>query len=232
MGAKINELWLQTRIAVFFQNTILYLLKKLTRKPQVYKDVVHIDDCSTIRMSSFFGYSSMRDTIGILSFGSKHVAASFEYISCVLTLILEKYRSYVDVLHIEGLAALLSDISIFYVRAACKMRLSSYGSQHGSRAVSFHYPHDSCLLSRITWKLQIVYWYSSYRTTALLPVIFLVWFRVACEIRLESYCPRHASIVLWGNIVRVYCKPVHIPVLYIWLFLIFIFNFYYLFSGV
>ena len=28
-----------------------------------------------------------------------------------------------------------------------------------------------------------------------------VWFRVAIEIRLESYSPRHASVVLWNDIV-------------------------------
>ena len=46
-------------------------------------------------------------------------------------------------------------------------------------------------------------------TTAILSESFLVWFRVAWNIRLESYDPKHASVALWYNIVCVYCKPVH-----------------------
>ena len=38
---------------------------------------------------------------------------------------------------------------------------------------------------------------------------FFVWFRVVLEIRLESYSPRHASVVLWCSIVCAYCKPAY-----------------------
>ena len=52
-----------------------------------------------------------------------------------------------------------------------------------------------CILTRITWKLQVVHGHSAYRTTALLLGTFLVWLRVAWEIWLESYNPRHASVI-------------------------------------
>ena len=66
-----------------------------------------------------------------------------------------------------------------------------------------------CLITCIIWKLQVVYVCSTYQKTALLSETFLVWFRVSWEIRLESYGSRHASVILWYNIVCLYCKPVH-----------------------
>ena len=54
---------------------------------------------------------------------------------------------------------------------------------------------------KITWKVLVVCGRSAYQTTALLSETFLVLYRVAWEIRLESYDPRHISIVLWYNIV-------------------------------
>ena len=59
-----------------------------------------------------------------------------------------------------------------------------------------------------TWKVQDIYGCSADRTTAILSETFFVWFRCAREIWLESYGPRHKSVVLWHNIVCVYCKPV------------------------
>ena len=47
---------------------------------------------------------------------------------------------------------------------------------------------------------------------ALLLATFLVWFRVAWEIQLESYDPRYACVFLWYNIFKCTClygKPVH-----------------------
>ena len=63
------------------------------------------------------------------------------------------------------------------------------------------------LLRHITWKLQVVCGCSAYWMTAILLVTFFVWFRVALEIWLESYGPRHASVILLCNIVCIYCKP-------------------------
>ena len=61
-----------------------------------------------------------------------------------------------------------------------------------------------CILTCIAWKLQVVhvYEYSAHWTTALLSKTFLVWLRVAWEIQLESYGPRHASVLLWYTIVE------------------------------
>ena len=59
-------------------------------------------------------------------------------------------------------------------------------------AVSFQFT-ILCLhvLTGVTWKLQGVYGPSKYWTTALLLQRFLVWFRLAWEISLESYGPWH-----------------------------------------
>ena len=80
-------------------------------------------------------------------------------------------------------------------------------------APSTHYSLFSisnlCVLTRITWKLQVIYGHSTYWMTTLLSETFHVCVRVAWEIGLESYSTRHASVVLWYNIVCVYCKPVH-----------------------
>ena len=45
--------------------------------------------------------------------------------------------------------------------------------------------------------------------TALLIETFLVWFRVASEICLESYGPKHASVFSDTTLCFVYCKPVY-----------------------
>ena len=50
-----------------------------------------------------------------------------------------------------------------------------------------------CILTCITWKLQVIYEHSTYQTTVPLSKTFLLWFRVAWEIWLESYDPRHVS---------------------------------------
>ena len=56
-----------------------------------------------------------------------------------------------------------------------------------------------CVLTHIAWKLQVIYECSVYQTIALLLETLLEWFRVAWEIRLESYGRRCASVVLWYN---------------------------------
>ena len=50
---------------------------------------------------------------------------------------------------------------------------------------------------------------SAYQMTALVSETFFVWFRVAWEVKLESYGPRHASVILWYNILCICCKLVH-----------------------
>ena len=47
-----------------------------------------------------------------------------------------------------------------------------------------------CALTRITWKLWVVYGCCAYQMTTILLETFNVWFRVAWEILLESYGPQ------------------------------------------
>ena len=104
--------------------------------------------------------------------------------------------------------ALLSEMFIFCVRVGCVIQLVSYGSKHASQSL-YHKPFVRTVLQRITWKLQVIYGCSAYQMTVLLSETFLVWFRVAWEIRLESYGFRHSLVILWYNIVCVYHKPIH-----------------------
>ena len=57
------------------------------------------------------------------------------------------------------------------------------------------------VLTRITWKLQIIYGRSASRMTNPLSETFFVWFKVTQDIQLESYGTRHTLVVLWCNIV-------------------------------
>ena len=66
-----------------------------------------------------------------------------------------------------------------------------------------------CVLTRPSRKLKVIYERSAYWMTAIQLETFLEWFRVASDIWLESYGPRHALVVLWYNIVCVYCKLMH-----------------------
>ena len=68
-------------------------------------------------------------------------------------------------------------------------------------------------------KLHITYGCSACWTTALLLEIFLVWFRGAWQIWLESYSPKHTSVILCYNIVvyilqactyiAIWCATIH-----------------------
>ena len=52
---------------------------------------------------------------------------------------------------------------------------------------SFFLVSHLCIITGINWKLLVIYICSAYRTTALHTETFLVWFRIAREIQLESY---------------------------------------------
>ena len=127
-------------------------------------------------------------------------------ILCILTLITRKLKV------ISGhstyrTTALLLEVSIFCVRAGFEIQLVSYGSKHASQSLS-----SKPFVRTCTHNLKTTghIWMSAYQTTALLLETFLVLFRVAWEIRqLESYGLRHTLVVLWYNIVCVYCRPIH-----------------------
>ena len=63
-----------------------------------------------------------------------------------------------------------------------------------------------CIFTSTTWKLQVVYGLYTHWTTALLLETSLSWFRVAWEIQLESYSPRHALQSFSGPTLCSYCK--------------------------
>ena len=91
-----------------------------------------------------------------------------------------------DVVHIEWLFY-YQKMFIFCVRAGCKTWLGSYVSPNAHP--SFFPISNLCILTRMTWKLQVIYGCSAYRMTALLSMTFLVWFRVARDSTGELRAP-------------------------------------------
>ena len=129
----------------------------------------------------------------------------WNYILCGLHSSLKHYRLYMGVLHIEWLFYYRRCLfTVLELDVKCEWRVIAPNMHHSLFPIS-HF----CILTHITWKLEVIYGRYAYRMTVLLSKTFLQCFRVAWEIRLESYGSRHASVVLWFNIVCVYCKPVH-----------------------
>ena len=146
----------------------------------------------------------MRDTIGKLSIQTR-IATTFWYdILCIYTFGSPKLQVVYERSTYQT-TVLLSEMAIFYIRAGCKIQMVGYGSEYASQCLS----NKSFVRTRITWQVQVIYGLSAYRTTVLLSETFVVWFRVALEIGLESYGPRHSLVVLWYNIVCVYCRQAH-----------------------
>ena len=106
-----------------------------------------------------------------------------------------------DVLHMEWL--------LYYCR--CLFSVLELDSRYNWQVMAPNTPCNLFLMSHlfvltcITWKLQVIYGCSGDRMTAVQLETFFVRFRVAWEIWLESYGPRHASVMC----MCVYCKPVH-----------------------
>ena len=118
----------------------------------------------------------------------------------------KNYRSYMDILHIKWL--------LYYWRCLFSVLEVDVRYKWWVVAPNMHSSflskgHNLCILTGITWKLQVIYEHSAYWTTAILSETFFVWFSVSWEIRLESYSNRHTLFVLWYNTVCLYCKPVH-----------------------
>ena len=136
------------------------------------------------------------------------ITTTFQYnILCVLA---HKFYILTHTCSTYWTTARLSEMSILYVRAGCEIHvwLASYTHVAPNMHCSVFSIRHLCILTHIVWKLLVVHKCSAYRMTALLSETFLEWFRVACVIRLESYSPRHTSVVLWYNNVCVYRKPV------------------------
>ena len=54
-----------------------------------------------------------------------------------------------------------------------------------------------CVVTSIAWKVQVIHGRSAYQMIALLLETFLVWLRLAWEIRLDNYGRRHILVALW-----------------------------------
>ena len=65
------------------------------------------------------------------------------------------------------------------------------------------------VLRHITWKLQVICGSLAYWTTAMLSETLFVWLRVALEIQLESYGPRHTSVILWYMTLYAYTQSIN-----------------------
>ena len=113
------------------------------------------------------------------------------------------------------MTALLSQISIFYVGAGFDIQMASYVSKYARKSLSDKPFYAYRVPIRISWKVQVVRECSAHGTTAIISEIIFVWFRVTLQIWLESYSPRHASVVLWYHIAYVYILPARIYIV-IW----------------
>ena len=151
----------------------------------------------------------MWDKIGELWFQTRIITSFWYNILCVLTLITQKRQ----VIHCIWMFHISSAWLLCYWR--CLFPVLELDVRYDWWAITPNMHHSPFsisnlyILTRITWKLQVIYEHSAYWTTPLLLKTFLVCIRVAWRIQLESYSTRHASVVLWYNILWVYCKPVH-----------------------
>ena len=122
------------------------------------------------------------------------------------------HHNYFPILHFVSTYTLNSKLQVVYRRSTDQMTELdvSYGSKHALQSLSNKpfvctYTHKSKTIGHTP--CTPVYECSAYRTTALQLETFLKWLRVAWEIQLESYDPRHALVILWYTIVCIYCKP-------------------------
>ena len=86
------------------------------------------------------------------------------------------------------MTALLSEIFLFLVRAACKLRSMSYGPKHTSVGYTI-----LCVITSTTRKLKVVQVRFTYRAIALLLEISILLVRAVDEIPSVSYGSKHAS---------------------------------------
>ena len=107
------------------------------------------------------------------------------------------------------MTALLSEFLILCVRAACKIQIVAYGSKFASHCLPakpfLHtYTHNFKSSGHVLWMFCI--WNNCY-----IIVYIFMWCWVAWDIHLESYGLRHASFVLWCNIMCLYWMLINTP---------------------
>ena len=156
------------------------------------------NDCSTIGEVYFFSYSCMWDTIGELWLQTR-ITVSFRHnVLCLRTLITRKlHAEYEDSTY--RTTAQLSEMSISWVRAVCKIRLASYGSKYPSQSLcNTPFVCTYTLNSKTTSRTRT---FCISKDCSTIGDISCVVYGVAWEIRLETYGHRHASVVLRYNVV-------------------------------
>ena len=135
MQAKINKLWLQTRITVSFWDAILAYLYAQLENYRLY--VLPIEQLLYYQRYLFSGlelHVYVRYDWWVMA-PNMH-CNSFQYNTlCILTLITWKLQVIYEC-STHQTAALLSNISIFCDRAKLEIQLESHGSKHTSQSLS------------------------------------------------------------------------------------------------
>ena len=135
----------------------------------------------------------MQGKIGVLRLQTCVVDSFLYIILCVLTCATRKLKSYKDILPIELL--------LYYRRCILWARARRYACwvmDPNTHCVLFRY-NILCVLMFITWKLQVVYGCTTYRTTAPLSVVSIFCVRAGCEVRLASYGSKYAWQCLYDK---------------------------------
>ena len=150
-------------------------------------------DCSATRDGHFLVRAVWK--LRLANYGSKHITVSSQYhILCALTLITRKLQD-VYKHSTYWMTALLSEMTIFWVRAGCGIRLVSYGLKHVLQSlfnVTFC-THLHNLKTTHVWTFRIL---KNSSTPWEIPCVV---YAIAWEIQVDSYCPRHA---LGGSLIQ------------------------------
>ena len=120
---------------------------------EIYKWSQTLNDCSTITIFPFLGQVCMRAKIGEFWLQT-YIEVSFPY--GILVIITHKTRKLLVVYGRSAyrMTALLSEMSIFYVRALCKIRSVSYELLLQTR-IGASFRDAICMyLTRITWNYR------------------------------------------------------------------------------
>ena len=139
---------------------ILCIPTRITQKLEV------VYRCSTYWMTSLLSeihifWLRAACEIQLASYGSKHALQSLsDTLECILTCITWKLQVVYEHFTYQT-TALLSEMSIFWVRAPCEIQLASYDSKHASQS-AFDMPFACTYMYMHNLKLQVVYWRSAY----------------------------------------------------------------------
>ena len=122
------------------------------------------------------------------------IATTFRYnILCMLTRISRKLQLICRHSTYQ-MTAILLEMSIFCVRAGCKIQIVSYASKHASQSLS----NKPFLLIQCNLKISGRMWAFSISNDCYIIRGILCVLRVA-----------HVPVVLWYNIVCICCKPIY-----------------------